>query len=131
MKKQHLNPATVFQPSHYSQLVRVQEGELIVLAGQVAFDAEGQIVAPNDLRLQEIQSFENIKSLLAAVGADFSHVVKLTVYVVDYQLSDRAVLLEVLERYIDLEAPPANTLLGVQALARPGLKIEIEALAVI
>jgi enamine deaminase RidA (YjgF/YER057c/UK114 family) len=68
---------------------------------------------------------------LASFGVDFSNVVKVTIFVVNYKPSDREILVKVRDQYVDPARPLASTLLGVQSLARPELLIEIEALAVV
>lgn len=131
MKIHKLNPDTVFQPPIYSQLVTVAGGKLLVLAGQVAWDIDGNIVGGNDLRAQTAQVFKNIQAILASQNADFANVIKFTIYVVDYHPDKRNDVLEVYQSFVDLDHPPANTLLGVQSLAREGLLIEVETIAVV
>lgn len=131
MKIQKLNPDTVYQPGIYSQLVTVSGGKLLVLAGQVAWDTDGNVVGANDLRAQTEQAFKNIQAILASQNADFSNIIKFTIYVVDLQPDKRLTILDVLKTYVDMDNPPANTLLGVQALAREELLIEIEVLAAV
>ena len=64
------------------------------------------------------------------VFANLLHVVKLTIYVVDLQPVDRATIATIVRRHLSADRLPANTLVGVHALARPELLVEIEALAV-
>ncbi len=83
---------------------------------------------PVDARSYEGKTDDEI---LASAGADFSNPVQLTIFAVNYQAPDRAILVGVRDRYFDTVQPPASTLLGVQALARPEFMIEIEATAII
>ena len=115
----------------FGSLVKVSNGDLLMISGQVALDEGGHLVGEYDLRLQATQVFENIKRLLASFKADFSNIVKITIYIVNYKVEDRAILVEVREQYIDPEHYPASTLIGVQSLARPDFMIEIEAMAAI
>ena len=130
MPIQHHNPATVFALPIYTQMVTVTDMTMIYLTGQVAWDRTGTVIGEGDLRTQAVQAFENIQALLAAVNADFTHVVKLTTYIKDFQPEHRAIFVDVLGQYIG-DSPPAHTLLGVQLLARPELLIEIEVIAAI
>ena len=57
-------------------------------------------------------------------------VTRLTTYVVNFQPEMRSVINEVRQRILPAN-PPVSTLLGVQALARPELMIEVEATAVL
>lgn len=130
MKKEFINPPALLQPRGYTQVVTVREGAtMIFIAGQVGIDANGNV--GEDLPTQTTQVFENLKSALAAAGATFDDVVKTTIYIVNYQSSDRALIGEIRNRYISTEHAPASTLVGVQALAFEGLFIEIEATAII
>ena len=71
--------------------------------------------------------FENLKAALAAVGTDFTRVVKLNMYVVD--ISQLQTLREVRDRYVNTHNPPASTLVEVRKLAREEFLIEVEAVA--
>jgi enamine deaminase RidA (YjgF/YER057c/UK114 family) len=125
-----LNPITLHKTVGYSHVVRAV-GDLLVVSGQTALDPAGNLVGPGDLRAQTVQTFENVGAALRAMDADFEHIIKLTYFVVNYDLSHRDIVLGVRDQFIDRAHAPASTLLGVQALALPGYLIEIEALAVV
>jgi enamine deaminase RidA (YjgF/YER057c/UK114 family) len=108
-------------------VVQVTGGRTIYLAGQVALDASRNLVGRGDFRAQTQQVLENIKTALAAVGADFSHVVKLNYYLLDR--SHVLTLREVRDLYVNTEAPPASTLVIVQGLFQEDFLLEIEAVA--
>lgn len=124
---QFLAPATLAPASGYSHVVKVMGGQTIYLSGQVALDAARDLVGRGDFRAQAEQVFENIKAALAAAGADFSHVVKLNIYVVDR--TQLPVLREVRDRFVNTQAPPASTLVEVRGLAQDDFLLEIEAIA--
>ena len=129
---EHINPDGVFSMPIFTQLVTVTDAKLLYLAGQVAWDENGNIVGEGDLHAQAMQVFKNIQTILASVGADFTHVLKFTTYIVNYQPADREIYVDVLGQFVTLgDNPPANTLLGVQSLARPELLIEIDVVAAI
>jgi enamine deaminase RidA (YjgF/YER057c/UK114 family) len=67
---------------------------------------------------------------LKAAGARWSDVVKINNFLVDIQ-ANMAAFREVRDRYLNTQAPPASTTIGVPALARPGGLFEIEAVAVL
>jgi enamine deaminase RidA (YjgF/YER057c/UK114 family) len=102
--------------------------DTIYLAGQLATDADGNLVAPNDIRGQARASFQNIARVLEAAGASLKDVVRITVFITDMRYR---------EGYHEARAefyptdPPASTLVQVVALAVPGALIEIEAVAVV
>ena len=122
-----VNPTTLATPPGYTHIVEITQGRTIFIAGQIALDQSGQLVGLQDFRAQTQQVFENLKHALAAVGADFTHVVKLNIYVLD--ISQLPILREVRERYVDIANPPASTLVEVRKLAREEFLIEIEAVA--
>jgi enamine deaminase RidA (YjgF/YER057c/UK114 family) len=130
-QKQFMNPSGLATPRGYTHVVTAQPGRLVFIAGQVAYDATGQLVGAGDLRAQAEQVYENLKTALAAAGATFADVVKFTTFVVGYKHEDRAIIAEVRSRYVSAERLPASALVGVQALALPGLLIEVEATAVV
>jgi 2-iminobutanoate/2-iminopropanoate deaminase len=126
----YLNPQGLSTPRGYSHVVDVKDGRMIFIAGQVAFDASGNVVGANDFRAQANQVFDNLRTALRAVGADFSNLVKVNTYVLD--MSQLPVLREVRDKYLaDVPNRPASTLVQVQKLANDQLLLEIEAVAVL
>ena len=122
-----INPPTMGTPPGYTHVVEVTGGRTVYIAGQVAIDQAGNIVGRGDFREQAQQVFENLKAALAAVGADFTNVVKLNIYVLD--MAHLLTLREVRDRYVNTQHPPASTAVEVRRLARPELLLEIEAVA--
>ena len=127
----YLNPSGLANFGTFSQVVTARGGKTIHISGQVAWNAQGQVVAPGDLKGQTVQVFENLKIALAAAGATFGDLVKITTYVVDLKPEDRSVISEIRGRYMDPARKPASTMIGVSALVMPELKIEVEAVAVV
>ncbi len=124
---QFLRPPTLPPAPGYSHIAKVTGGQAIYLAGQVALDAAGNLVGRGDFHAQAQQVFENIKTALAAVGADFSHVVKLNIYLVDR--SQVALLRTVRDLYVNTQAPAVSTLVEVRSLVQEEFLLEIEAIA--
>jgi enamine deaminase RidA (YjgF/YER057c/UK114 family) len=130
--REHKNPQGLSTPRGYSHVVAASGGRTVYVAGQVAFNAQGEIVGKGDLRAQARQVYENLRLALAGAGASFKDVVKLNTYVVGFKPEDLPALREVRgEALKDVMAPPASTLVGVQALANPDFLIEVEAIAVV
>jgi enamine deaminase RidA (YjgF/YER057c/UK114 family) len=129
--KQRANPRGLAQPRGYAHVVAVRGGKTVFVAGQVALDEKGELVGKGDLKAQAVRVFENLRIALRAAGADFDDVVKLNTYVVNYRPAMLDTLRAVRGSYMGEIAVPASTLLGVQALAREGFLIEIEAVAVV
>lgn len=132
MKKEYLNPDTLF-PSRafgFSQVVTSQGGKWIHCSGQTAWDKEMNIVGGGDLLQQMRQSLENVRLALAAAGAAPEDVVRVTVYIVNYQPDEAGPVSSAMADFFKGN-PPASTLIGVQALALPDFRVEIEVTAVI
>ena len=107
--------------SHYCDAVRW--GDLLFVSGVAPVDAKGKVVS-DDPAAQTRQIFLNMKAILDAAGASFADVLKVTVYLTDVE--DRKTINPVRQEFFGA-ARPASTLIGVQALAIPGMKVEIEA----
>lgn len=130
MEKQTLNPPSLVSNPAYSHAVSVTGGTTVYVAGQVAMDADGNIVG-DDFEAQAVKAYENLKAALSAAGAGPEDIVMTRVYVVDHDDEKLAALRKARTEVLAIETPPASTLLGVAALAMPGLMIEVDAVAVI
>lgn len=124
---QFLNPSTLAPTPGYSQIATVTGGKTIYLSGQIALDASRNLVGRDDFRTQARQVFENLKAALEAAGADFTHVVKLNIFMRDR--SHLPILREIRDLYVNIETPPTSTLVVVQSLAQDEFLLEIEAIA--
>ena len=112
--------------SHYTDAVRA--GNLLFVSGFVPVDGDGNLVGRDDVVAQTRQVFKNIGAVLAAAGAGFGDVVKVTVYLLD--IDDRP-LINTVRQEVFGDARPASTLIEVSRLAVPGAKLEIEAVALV
>lgn len=122
---ERINPNGMTQPSAYSHLVKY--GDLMFIAGQVALDGEGNVVGEGDMAAQYRQALENIETVLASEGADFSNVVKITIFTTSIDEFRKAASLR--EEYFGDNAP-ASTLVQIERLARPVFLVEVEAIAI-
>ncbi|HEU5322563.1 MAG TPA: RidA family protein [Methylomirabilota bacterium] len=128
------NPPTLPKPAGFSHGYEIRSGRLLFVAGQVAKDRDGRVVGGGDVVAQFRQVCENWKALLAAAGAHFNDVVKLTIYVLDvdeYKKQGKAIG-AVYRDYFGRHFP-AMTLVGVRDLydREDGCLIEIEGFAVL
>ena len=110
----------------YSQMV-AGRGRLVVVSGQVAQDERGELVGPGDPAAQARQVFKNLRRCLAAAGAGFGDVVKLTFFVLD--VADLPAVRAARDAVINTARPPASTAVQVAALFAPGYLLEVEAWA--
>ena len=131
MQKQFFSPPTLNPTAGFSHVVVAPAGKTIYVSGQVSVNPKGEIVGKGDLRAQTEHTFENLKSALAAAGATFADVVKVTYYVVGLTPDALTAVREVRKKHLSAENPPASTLVGVAALAVPDWLIEIEVIAVV
>jgi 2-iminobutanoate/2-iminopropanoate deaminase len=121
--KQEMRVPGLSEPiSHYCDAVRF--GDLLFISGVPPTDASGKVVGGDDVAAQARQVFVNMKAVLDAAGATFADVLKVTVYLLD--VNDRAKINPVRKEFFGA-AKPASTLIGINELAIPGMKIEIEA----
>lgn len=127
------NPPEIAKPTAgYSHVVEVTSGKVVYIAGQVAFDKNGQLVGKDDFAAQVTQVFANLNEAVKAAGGTFADVVKLNYYCVDrVDRSQVVAVREIRDKYVNIQSPPASTFVFVKDLVRPEWLIEIEAVAVI
>ncbi|BDC49300.1 hypothetical protein F183_A16160 [Bryobacterales bacterium F-183] len=126
------NPEGMHKPTGYSHVVEVRDGKQVYIAGQVAMDAEGNLVGKDDFEARVQAVFANLDKAVKAAGGTFANVVKLNIYCVDRV--DRGkipALRQIRDRFVNTKNPPASTLVFVRDLVRPEWLVEIEAVAVV
>ena len=132
MKTSLSNPDSVAAPfaAAYSHVARVEtaDGALLLLAGQVGVDDDGNVVAPSEIGPQAERIFEIIGGLLAAHGATFANVLHVRTFLtsLDDLPGYRAV-----RRAVFTGTPPASTTVAVSGLVLPGTVIEVEVTAAV
>ena len=119
----------LFDPPTYSQGVKVTGAQsLLFLAGQVAYDKDGNVAHRGDFKAQARECFKALKTLVEAQGGTLANIVKLNTYLTDIRY--RADLIPVREEFFGKKGP-ASTLVAVPSLAHPDYLIEIEAIAAV
>ena len=133
MSRQSFQPADLFPSADYgfAQVVAAEGKKMVFCAGQTAWDKDNNIIGGDDLGAQMAKTLENIGIALAEVGATLDDVCRLTIYIVDYSPGMLDTIAGELHKAFKRDALPANTLLGIQALALPEFLVEMEATAVI
>ena len=111
------------QQYRYSPAVRV--GDLLLVSGQVGVAPDGKAVAGGFLE-QARQALENLRSVLELAGSGMERVAKVTFYLTDQAQFEHV---PALRKEFFSEPYPADTTVVVRALARPGLLVEVEAIA--
>jgi 2-iminobutanoate/2-iminopropanoate deaminase len=123
-----INPEALSKPPGYTHVVEATApARIVYIAGQLGIDRDGKL--SSDFRLQAVQTFENLKNALAAVGGRFQDVVKLNNYLTD--LKYLPTFRQVRDSYLADANRPASTTIAISGLAREGALLEIEAVAVL
>ena len=125
-----INPSGIAKPfSSYSHVVTAEGAQkLVFCAGQVAADADGKVLPPDDFDAQAKMVMENLTKALAAGGAKLSDVTKITIYICTQHDVPKA--RGILETYFGAH-PPGSTLCVLRGLANPNFLLEIEAIAAV
>jgi len=123
------NPSELHDPTGfgYSHVARVT-GELVLIAGQYDSDQDGHTTT-TDFAGQVDRAFGNLGIALRSAGLDYSDVAQLRTFIIDHDL-DKLTILGTKVAEIWGDKPPVQTLLGVAALALPGMQFEVDAIAV-
>ncbi len=122
--KQFLNPGGE-KPPGYTEVVSSPPGRMIFISGQGGTDSEGEL--PSDFGSQARNTFLNIRRSLELAGARFQDIVKINYYVTD--MAQTSELRKVRAQFLNMEAPPASTLVQVKLGGK--WLLEVEAIAVV
>ncbi|MBM4216842.1 MAG: RidA family protein [Gammaproteobacteria bacterium] len=128
-----INPPALYSSTKFgfSHATRSEGRVWLHLAGQVAWDAEYNLIGPRDIRLQMQQALANLRVVLAEAGATPADVVRMHTYLVDHTADDLKYLASCLKVFYGDAPPAANTVIGVAQLAMPEFLCEIEVTAVL
>jgi 2-iminobutanoate/2-iminopropanoate deaminase len=122
MEGRAVQPAGVATPkAPYSPVV--VSGDLVLIAGQVGFDENGDLVS-DEIVAQARQVFDNLRRCLEAAGSSLDEVVKVNAFLADF--ADFEAYNEVYRQHFSVPFPVRTT---VQAGLAPGLRIEVEGIA--
>jgi enamine deaminase RidA (YjgF/YER057c/UK114 family) len=124
-----INPPELFDPPGFSHATVATGRRLVSIAGQTALAKDFTVIGGDDLVAQTRAAMESVKVALEAAGAGWGDVVRRTIYTLaptQYEAIGGAI-----EEVTGETEPPAQTILGVTALAVPGLLIEIEVTALV
>ncbi len=129
-----LSPETLAQPVPYHHVAIGSGTRHVHVAGQVGTDSTGRL-AEGGLTGQVAQALRNTAAGLAAAGATFDDVLRLTVYVTEWEPQKMGDFLAGVERVaaelnLGDRLPPAS-LIGVACLFEPGVLVEVEATAIL
>ena len=114
------------KPSGFSPVTRA--GDTVYVSGQVAADAQGNVVGKGDARAQTEQCFKNIEAALTAAGAGMDDLTKITCFLVNG--NDYSAYASVRGSLFPENGPASSTVM-ISALVSPDYLVEIEAIAVV
>ena len=125
MLKAHVLDELYRHSSNVAHGVEVPAGaRLLFTNGQVGTKLDG--TTPESTAEQAVVVFDRVEAVLAAAKMGLSDIVRLTVFLTDQ--NDVATFVKARDRVMGTHKPGA-IILVVKGLARPELKIEIEAIA--
>jgi 2-iminobutanoate/2-iminopropanoate deaminase len=111
----------------YHHYIRVDNPKtLIFLSGQLARDADGNLVGAGDMAEQTRQCIRNMRTVLEAAGGTLDDIVSIVVYTTDMREFRR--IAEARMEFFRSRLP-TSTIVEVNHLADPGLMIEFQAVA--
>ena len=108
----------------YSQAVNF--GNMLFISGQIAIQKPSGNLVTGDIASETQQVMLNIASILKAAGMDFSHVVKSTIFLSDF--NDFATVNEVYGKCFP-QNPPARETVEVSRLPKD-VNVEISCIAI-
>lgn len=112
----------------FSQGVVAPSGRVVFISGQVAIDADGNLIGKGHFEMQVRAVFENIKRIVEEAGGSMDHVVKITTFVTS--LDEYSLFGRVRGEYFPGQKPASSTV-KVSGLVNEDLLIEVEAIAVV
>ena len=123
-----VSPSLITPRGIMSHGTKTPAGNMVFVSGQVARNAQGELVGKGDVKAQTRQVLENVKSVLETAGATMDDVVKVTVFVTNVE-DDYTAIHEARAEYWQT-GYPASTMVEVSSLVSKDMLIEIEAIAV-
>ena len=125
-----INPKSLKQPTKaYSQgvLIPLGDAELLFVTGQIAQDIDGNVVAPNDAKVQTELVFSRIADILKESEMTMDNVVKAQIFLTN--INDSSTVSNIRDEVFK-NSRPASTLVEVKNLVKEGCCVEIEVTAV-
>jgi len=121
LEREFIDPAGVF-----TQVVTVAD------RGVKTIYVSGQVGQGADLAAHVESAFQGVVRRLESAGASTNDVVKIRIFVKDFDPADYSIISQArLRTFSDEDAWPTSTMVGIQELFTAQLRVEIEAVAVI
>ncbi|MDS0220376.1 RidA family protein [Haloarcula sp. S1AR25-5A] len=125
MRRERVSTGTSWeQQVGYSRAIRA--GDTVRVAGTIATDDDGEVVAPGDPYEQTKHAFSIVADALTSLDAAIEDVVQTRMYVTD--IDDQERVGEAHSEFFD-DVRPVATMVEVSGLATPEAVVEVEAVA--
>ena len=129
MPKEHLQGDARQTERAYSPAVKVRGGTTIYVAGHGGYQDEPGKTNADDFDAQVRVSFARMQQTLEKAGGSLDDIVTMTVFITDMANGTRFTQLR--REFFKAGRYPASALIGIKALARPEMMVEIQAIAVL
>lgn len=132
MTKKIINPWTWQDKFGFVQANQIADLKKILLcAGQVSVDENGNLVHAGDMKEQINQIFNNLETILKQADMQLQDISRIIYYTTDVSRFVEAETAQVLSAHLEKgNCRPATSLIGVASLFHPDCVIELEATAV-
>jgi enamine deaminase RidA (YjgF/YER057c/UK114 family) len=127
MKKEPINPASMWPPMGYSTALKV--GNAIYISGLVPVDKSGATLAGGDIKEQSLICFRQIELCTKEAGGTRDNIVKIVAYL--RNMADYPGYKEAREEFFANLVPPASVAVEINELYKRDWLVEIEATAVL
>lgn len=133
MRAEAINPPQLPTPAGtISHGLLLRDAGLVLVSGQVSWNAERELIGAGDLAAQYAKANENVDAVLKAAGTSRDKIVKETIYLVGYTPDRAPEVLGLLAKSRRGAAPsPTSTIVGVSSLFGEGFLVEIEVVATV
>jgi len=122
-------PAEIFDSLRYGfaqvAIIPTPLGDAVHVSGQVAWDADRNVVGAGDIGRQLEKSLENLAVALASVGAKLDQVGALRLYIKHSHIHEAEAISGALKMMFG-DNPPCATWIGVPSLANDEFLVEVE-----
>ena len=131
--KQILSPSELggrYQPAEFSD--GINAGGEIYVAGQTALQQDGSVLSPGDIFDQAKEVFHRLETILGETNATLTDVVKLNLFIVANDHDIEGTFHRICQIWAGMcpDGHPALTPVRVHELARPGLLIQADCIAI-
>jgi enamine deaminase RidA (YjgF/YER057c/UK114 family) len=116
-----------YEPFGFTNCVRW--GDALYLSGISALTKDGEAVGAEDIAVQTVKTYENIRAVLTAAGSGLDRILQMTSFVVDLPRNGRAYVEA--RRRILTSHTYTSAVIGVSALMIPGLVLEVQCIAAV